>query len=380
MAGCRYHFAVVSYRDIRHPEFGGAEVIIYEIFRRLAAQGHRVSFVTGHWPGAPREEVIEGMRIHRGGNQYNFNFLAPKMLKQLLVREQVDLVIEDINKIPFFSPLFQRRAPVLGIVPHLFGTTVFQQALLPLALYVYFYERFIPLVYRNCRFSVLSDTTRQDLARRGIARQRIRIIRAGIDHAYYQPLQREGKTPQPVILYLGRLKKYKRIDLVIEALPAILKRVPQAEYWIVGEGDYRGQLEAQVRARGLGDHVRFLGFQSGQAKIETLRQVRVLAYTSPKEGWGLSVIEGGALGIPSVASDSPGLRESVRHGETGFLVRHGDVPALAEKITLLLEDDELWWRMGRRGMEWAAEFNWERMAEETMALAEEIILEWKTRR
>jgi glycosyltransferase involved in cell wall biosynthesis len=371
---------VVSYRDIRHPEFGGAEVIIYEIFRRLADAGHRVSFITGHWRGAPRTDEIEGMRIFRGGNQYNFNFLAPRMLKEIMADEAVDLVAEDINKIPFFTPLFQRRAPVLGIVPHLFGTTVFQQAPFPLALYVYFYERFIPLVYRRCCFSVLSNTTLEDLAGRGIPRERLHLIRAGIDHDYYRLPERNGKVPGPVILYLGRLKKYKRIDLVIDALPAILGRVPQAEYWIVGDGDYAAELAALARRRGVAAHVRLLGFQSGEEKLATLGKARVLAYTSPKEGWGLSVIEGNALGIPSVASDSPGLRESVRDGETGFLVPHGDVPALAEKITCLLQDDELWWSMGRSGVEWAAEFNWDRMAAETLALAEETIQEWHTGR
>jgi len=372
-----YHFAVVSYRDIRHPEFGGAEVILYEIFRRIKAGGHRVTFLTGHWPGAPREERIEGMRIRRAGSQYTFNFRAPGMLRRLLREEPVDLVVEDINKIPFFSPLFQRRAPVLGVVPHLFGTTVFQQAPIPLALYVYFYERFIPLVYRRCRFSVLSQTTLADLVRRGLPRERLRLIRAGIDHAYYRPPAERGALPGPVILYLGRLKKYKRIDLVLEALPAVLARVPGAEYWIAGEGDYRGALEAQVRRMGLGEHVRFLGFQEGAEKLETLYKTRVLVYTSPKEGWGLSVIEANALGIPAVASDAPGLRESVQHGRTGLLAPHGDVPALAEAILRLCEDDELWRRMGREAMSWAGEFHWDRSARETLGLAEEIMEEWR---
>ncbi len=374
-----YSFAVISYRDIRHPEFGGAEVILYEIFRRYAAAGHRVTFITGHWPGAPREDEIEGMRIVRGGNQYTFNFVAPRMLGRLLAREPVDLVVEDVNKIPFFTPFYQRRAPVLAVVPHLFGTTVFQQAAFPLACYVYFWERFIPLVYRRCRFSVLSDTTFADLRRRGIAPARMRVIRGGLDHDFHRPPERGGQAPRPVILYLGRVKKYKRIDLVIEAMPEILARVAQAEYWIVGDGDHLPALRRLVAQRGLEQHVRFWGYRGGAEKYETLAQTRVLVYTSPKEGWGLSVIEAAALGIPSVASDAPGLRESVRPEETGYLVPHGDVGALADRIARLLENDDLWWRMGRSGQEWAARFTWERSAGETLALAEEIMAAWKAR-
>jgi len=373
----RYHFAVVSYRDIRHPEFGGAEVIMYEICRRFAAWGHRVSFLTGHWSDAPRRETIEGMDIHRAGNTYTFNYVAPWMLRRLMRTETFDLVIEDINKIPFYTPWFQKQAPVLAVVPHLFGTTVFQQASLPLAAYVYGWEQLIPLAYRRSRFSVLSHTTAADLERRGIARDRMQLIRAGIDHTYYQPPAREGRVPRPIVTYLGRIKKYKRIDLVIRALPAVLAEVPQAEYWIVGDGDYRPQLEALAEKLGLGDHVRFLGFQSGREKLETLYRTRALAYTSPKEGWGLSVIEANALGIPAIASDAPGLRESVRDGETGFLVPHGDVAALARALIRLFREDDLWWRLGRAGMEWAAEFHWDRAAKETYALAEQLIMEWK---
>jgi glycosyltransferase involved in cell wall biosynthesis len=378
LADRTYHFAAVSYRDIRHPEFGGAEVILYEIFRRFVQWGHRVSFVTGHWPGAPREEEIEGMRIHRTGTPYDFNLRGPALLRRLLRREPADLVVEDINKIPFFTPLWQRRSPVLGIVPHLFGTTVFQQAPLPLALYVYAYEQFIPFAYRGCRFSVLSRTTCEDLVRRGIPAERIRIIRAGIDHGYYRPPDRQGRLPGPVITYLGRLKRYKGIDLVMRALPALLERVPEVEYWIVGDGDDRPRLEALAEELGLGRRVRFLGFQDGTAKLETLYRTRVLVYTSPKEGWGLSVIEGNALGIPSVASRSPGLRESVRDGETGLLVPHGDIGALTEALGRLLTDDALWWRMGEAGRAWAARYDWERSARETFDLAVEIIAEGRS--
>ena len=379
MSAPPYHFAVISYRDIRHPEFGGAEVILYEIFRRFAAQGHHVHFLTGHWKGAAVEDEIEGMRVTRGGNQYTFNLRVPAMLRRLLARERVDLVVEDVNKIPFFSPFFQHRAPVLAVVPHLFGTTVFQQAAFPLACYVYAYERFIPAVYRRCRFSVLSQTTFDDLTARGLPPANLRLIRAGIDHDYYRPPAPDRPAPGPVILYLGRLKKYKRIDLVLEALPAVLEKVPDAEYWIAGEGDYRGALEALARRMGIEKHVRFLGFQSGAEKLETLYKTRVLVYTSPKEGWGLSVIEANALGIPAVASDSPGLRESVQHGRTGLLVPHGDVGAVADALVRLLADGALWRSMGRAGMEWAAEFDWDRSARETLALAGEAIEEWNQR-
>ncbi len=365
---------IVSYRDVRHPEMGGAEVILREIYRRLAARGHRVTFLTGAWRGAPRRETIDGMEIVRAGSTYSFNWVVPSMWRKLR-GQGFDVMVEDLNKIPFFGPWVQKEIPVLANVPHLFGTTVFREASLPIALYVYLHERLIPACYGGSRFQVLSDSTREDLIGRGINPSRITVVRCGIDHETYRPPARQG-TPEPVILYLGRLKRYKGIELTIEALPRVLERVPGARYWIAGEGDYRGDLEEKIRRLGLSDRVELLGFRDGAEKIRILEKARVLVYTSPKEGWGLSVIEANAMGIPVVASDAPGLRESVRHGETGFLVPHGDVPVLAGRLSDLLSDDSLWETMGRAGIEWAGRFNWDRMADDTEELLQRCVSEW----
>lgn len=364
---------VISYRDLRHPEMGGAEVIIHEVYRRLVAKGHRVTFLTGAWPGCPSRETIDGMPVIRAGSTYNFNWVVPRMWRR--IREQgFDVIVEDLNKIPFFTPWFEREVPVLANVPHLFGTTVFREASLPIGLYVYLHERFIPSCYGRSRFQVLSNTTRDDLIGRGISPERIHVIRCGIDHETYRPPVREG-TPEPVILYLGRLKKYKGIELAIDALPSVLKNVPNARYWIVGEGDFRSSLERKIAAMGLQDQVQLLGYRDGEEKLEILRKTRVLVYTSPKEGWGLSVIEANAMGIPAVASDAPGLRESVRDGETGYLVPHGDIPALSRRLSELLSDAVTWGRMGQAGIRWAAEFNWDRMAGETEDLLQRVVRE-----
>jgi glycosyltransferase involved in cell wall biosynthesis len=263
----------------------------------------------------------------------------------------------------------------VAVVPHLFGTTVFQQASFPLAAYVYLYERFIPLVYRNCFFSVLSESTRDDLIRRGIPPGRLRVIHSGMDHGLYTPDGRAPADRPPWIVYLGRLKKYKGIDLVIRALPEIAKAAPDVVYKVVGEGDDRPRLERLTASLGMQKHVEFTGFIGGQDKVALLRNTRVLAYTSPKEGWGLSVIEAGACAVPVVASDSPGLRESVVDGETGFLVPHGDVPAIADRMKRLLTDDVPAARMAAAGVKWAARFNWEDSARKTLGLLEEAVAE-----
>jgi len=365
---------VLSYRDMRHPGMGGAEIIIHEIYRRLRAAEHEITFLTCRFPGCAETEELDGIEVIRTGNLYNFNFAVGRYYRKRLRSRGYDLIVEDLNKLPFYSPSFQKDTPVLVNVPHLFGTTVFRQAKLPLALYVYLQERTIPRVYGDCLFQVLSDSTGGDLERRGIRRAQIRVIRSGIDHdAHIPPPGGRGVPEQPVIIYLGRLKKYKCIEHPLRILPKLPSSIPGAEYWIVGEGDHRGALERMAEELGVRSAVRFFGFKEGADKLDLLHRSRVLAYTSPKEGWGLSVIEANATGLPCVASDSPGLKESVRDGETGFLVPHGDQDRLYERLHALLSDDPLWLRMSRAGLQWAAGFNWDRMAEETLEFIEEAL-------
>ncbi len=366
---------VISYRDMEHPEAGGAEVIIYEIMERLAAEGHAVTLLTGAFKGGERRARVGATDVHRTGNQFNFNFAAPSYYKKVLKKEGFDVIVEDVNKIPFFMPFHEPDLPTVAVVPHLFGTTVFQQASFPLASYVFLYERLIPLAYRNCLFSVLSESTRDDLIGRGIAPDRLRLIHSGMDHDLYRPGSVPAGRRSPSIVYLGRLKKYKGIDLVIRALPEVVRTVPNVVYKVVGEGDDRPRLEAVTRELGMEKHVEFTGFIGGEKKVALLHDTRILAYTSPKEGWGLSVIEAGACGVPVVASNAPGLRESVVDGETGFLVPHADVPALADRLARILSDDALADRMGKAGIDWAARFNWDESARKTRLLLEEAVAE-----
>ncbi|MDZ4805794.1 MAG: glycosyltransferase family 4 protein, partial [Candidatus Eisenbacteria bacterium] len=369
---------VISYRDMEHPEAGGAEVIIQEIMGRLAQAGHAITMLTGAFRGGAARARVAGADVHRTGNQFNFNFAAPAYYKRHLKPLGFDVIVEDVNKIPFFMPMHEPDVPVVAVVPHLFGTTVFQQASIPLAGYVYLYERFIPLVYKNCFFSVLSESTRDDLIARGLRPDRLRLIHSGMDHGLYFPDGRKPSARPPWVAYLGRLKKYKGIDLVIQAMPEVVQRVPEAVYKIVGEGDDRPRLEAMTRKLGMQAHVDFTGWISGSTKVDLLRNCRILAYTSPKEGWGLSVIEAGACAVPVVASNSPGLRESVVDGKTGYLVPHGDVPILANRMIRLFSDDHLADRMGAEGIQWAATFNWDETTRKTLELLQESAAERRT--
>jgi glycosyltransferase involved in cell wall biosynthesis len=251
---------------------------------------------------------------------------------------------------------------VVALVPHLFGGTAFQELAAPLAAAVWLAERPLGRMYRGVPFEAISSSTAADLAERGIPRTAVEVIYPGVDTVGYTP--KEGtRAAEPVFAYLGRLKKYKGVHFVVRAFAAM--RHPTATLEIAGAGDYRGELEKLASSLDLGARVRFLGRISEAEKLALLRRAWALVFASPKEGWGITNLEAAACATPVVASNSPGIRESVRDGETGYLVPHGDVRAMGAAMGRLAADPALVTRLGRQARQFAETFTWERAADET---------------
>ena len=367
---------LVNWNDRENPHAGGAETHLHEIFGRLARDGggrrHAIDLVTSGWPGCASAAELDGMRVHRVGGRHSFALLARSAVRSLLAARRYDAVVEDINKLPLYLPTLT-RLPLYAIVPHLFGTTAFVEASWPVATLVWLSEIPIPRVYRRAAFHAISESTRDDLVRRGVARERIEVIHPGVDAVWYCP---DGATPraaQPTFLYVGRLKRYKGVEIALRALAAARARRADLVLEIAGHGDDRPRLERLAHGLGVAEAVRFLGFVTEEEKRRRLRAAWAVVFPSPKEGWGISNVEAAACGTPAIASDSPGLRESVRHGETGFLVPHGDAAALAERMVALASDPLLVTGLGRAARAFAERLSWERAARATEAHLERVI-------
>jgi len=369
--GSPLHIVLLDYRDITHPEAGGAEVYLNEIFQRIAAHGHRVTLLSGRYRGASPEERIGGIRVLRIGNKATQNVVAARAALRLARTEQVDLFVENICKIPFLLPVFT-RIPVLPIVLHLFGWTVFYEANPAFASYVWLYERLIPLVYRGRRFVAISDSTARDLVGRGLRNSQIDIVSPGLELTRYCSDADVPKSEQPLLLYVGMLKRYKGIDTMIRAFARVRAAVPGARLALAGKGNDRPRLEALVRTLGLTDCVSFEGWVSDERKIDFLRRASALVYPSVKEGWGIPTMEAAACATPTLASDVAGLRDAVRDGITGFLIPHQDIDAWARRMTEILTDPPLRARLGAAAQAWARGFGWDVQAEKMRATVEAV--------
>ncbi len=357
---------VLNWEDRKHPMAGGAEVHLHEVFGRLVDMGHEVTLLSCKIPGEPNEEIIDGIKVVRRGNRSFFNFVLPFYWIHRFYREKYDIVAIDVNKIPFFSPLLVKK-PAVVVAHHFFGKAIFIEASFPVALYVYLTEKLFLKLYRGYTFIIGSPSTAKELGEAGIPDENINIVNYCVDHSIYR---RTGiaKSQRPKIGYLGRLKRYKSVEHLIEAYPLIRESVPDAELIIVGDGDYMPELRSKVEELGLTEDIKFYGFVSEDEKVRLLQECWVVVNTSSKEGWGLTVIESNACGTPVVAADSPGLRDAVRDGETGFLYEYGNIRDLTDKTVKLLLDNEKRELFVENGLKWAARFNWKNAADETLEI------------
>jgi glycosyltransferase involved in cell wall biosynthesis len=216
----------------------------------------------------------------------------------------------------------------------------------------------------------VSESTADDLAARGIDRKKIRVIYNGMDTHFFTP-EAGTRSRTPLFTYVGRLKRYKGINLIIQAFAQIGSSDARLE--IAGAGDFRDELEKLTASLGLQSRVRFLGFISDEEKRDLLRRSWATVFASPKEGWGLTNLEAQACGTPAIASDSPGLRESLVDGETGLLVPHADTVALAAAMRRLAASRELVETLGSAGRRFAERFTWDRAANETLTHLQQVV-------
>jgi glycosyltransferase involved in cell wall biosynthesis len=312
------------------------------------------------------------MQVHRVGGRHSFAVLGRGAVRRALREHRFDIVVEDINKIPLFLPTLT-RLPFVAIVPHLFGTTAFAEASAPMAAVVWAAELPIPRAYRRAAFHAISESTRDDLVRRGISPDRIVVIHPGVDSRAYRADPATPRAPRPAFLFLGRLKRYKGVEFALRALARVRLQRADVTLDICGQGDDRPRLERLAAELGLGPAVRFLGFVSEEEKRRLLRQAWAVVFPSPKEGWGITNVEAAACGTPAIASNSDGLRESVRDGVTGYLVPHGDVAALADRMLALANDPARVEKLGRAAREFAEGLSWDSAARATLAHLEHTI-------
>jgi glycosyltransferase involved in cell wall biosynthesis len=350
------HVLVLADRDWKHPQGGGTGTNLFGQVMRWVAWGHRVTVIACGYAGCRPVERHGNLTIHRvGGRSTVFPRAIWRQWRGLV--PDPDVVLEVINGITFLTPLWL-KTPRLVLIHHIHRRHYVAE-LGRFGAAAAFVLETAPLrwLYRDARFLCVSNATAEDIAAHGVGPEQIAVNYNGVELDAFHP---GPKSPDPTLLFLGRLKRYKRIELLLDAMTSM----PRGTLHIAGDGDYRPAVEEAIAARGLERRVQMHGAVDEPTKLRLLQRSWVHVTASECEGWGLTVAEAAACGTPTVAVSAGGLAESVLHGETGLLVEDAD--GMAEAVTALIADDARRRRLSEGGLERTRGLTWERTAQATL--------------
>ncbi|WP_018683055.1 glycosyltransferase family 4 protein [Actinokineospora enzanensis] len=352
---------ILNWRDIRHPQAGGAELYAHQVARRWVAAGVKVTWLTSRPPGASAREVIDGVQVLRRGGTFSVYPAAAAAL--LRFGGLFDAVVDCQNGIPFFAPAFvPGSAAVVQVVHHVhqdqFGVH-FGRSMAGVG-------RFLEgpasrRVYGERAMVAVSPSTRRDMRTRLGVRGPVFVVPNGNEAA----VDRAGpRDPEPTLVLVSRLVAHKRVDRLVRALPEVIEAVPNLRVEVIGDGQARRALELLVGELGLRSRVRLRGRLSDERRDELMRRAWLTTSTSQGEGWGCTVLEAARFGVPCLAVAAAGIDDSVRHGRTGWVVPDPDALAGGLVAALrLLADDGTATRVSAECRAWASAFTWERSAE-----------------
>ncbi len=362
----RIHF--VAWRDLDDPEAGGSELHAHKVASLWAAAGLDVTFRTSAVPGAPAALTRDGYRVVRRAGRYAV-FPGAAWEGVRMGHRPGDALVEIWNGMPFLSPLWYRGPRVVFL--HHVHAEMWGMVLPPtLARLGDTMERRIaPRFYRSSRIVTLSESSRGeivDLLR--LPPERVTVAPPGVDERYSPGGQRSAT---PLVVAVGRLVPVKRFDVLLRALAKVKVDHPTLEAVIVGEGYERPALEALRDELGAADWVRLPGHVSDDELLAWYRRAWVVASSSQREGWGMTLTEAGACATPAVATNIAGHADAVVDGESGLLV--DDVGQLPDALGRVLGDELLRSRLSKGALARSRWFTWDATARRALeALAGEV--------
>lgn len=359
---------IFNWRDTKHNFAGGAEVYVHELAKRWVKKGHKVTVFCGNDGKCLKNELVDGVEIVRRGGFYFVYFWA-FVYYVFKFRGKYDVIIDSQNGLPFFTPLYAKE-PIYSVLYHVHQEVFYKSLSKPLAFIASTLENlFMPWAYRNTKFITVSDSTKEDMKKINLTTNQVEIIHPGVDLTKLKP---GIKNKTPLILYLGRLKAYKSIDILLYTYKKVLQTLPGAKLIIAGSGEEEGKLKKLAEKLGIIKNVEFKGSVTEEEKINLLQKAWILVNPSFMEGWGITTIEANACATPVVASDVPGLKDSVKNPHSGYLVEYGNIDMMTERILLLLGNKKVRVKMSKQSIKWAKKYDWEKTAIKCLKVLNEI--------
>jgi len=341
----------LSWRDIRNPAGGGAEKVAIEVASRFVRDQIPVIIFSSHFTNAKKQEKIRGVKVIRRGGLITCRLFA--FLYYIRRAREFDLIINEINTIPFFSALWAKNKTIT-LIHQLAKEFWFKQTIFPLNILGFIFEPIWLKLYKNSPTLALSSSTKKDLEKIGFTK--VKTYRPGID---FKPQHITKK--EDLILFLGRLIPAKGPDHAINAFKIIHKSSPDTKLVVAGRGKekYVQKLKNLTKKLNLQKAVEFKGFVTEKGKINLLKKSKIVLIPSVREGWCLVATEANALGCIPIGYNVPGLKNSIKNGYSGLLTENNPHD-LAQAAINILQNKNLRLKLVENGILWAKQFTWEK--------------------
>ncbi len=351
---------IFNWRDTKHSWAGGSESYIHETAKNLVKKGHTVTVFCGNDGHSSHNDTVDGIFIIRRGGFYTVYFWA-FLYYAFKLRKKTDIIIDSENGIPFLTPLYSKK-PILLLIHHVHQDVFREHLSLPLATIAVLIEtKIMPLIYKNKKVITVSESSKKEILSLGLTgRNNVEVINPGINTDLFGTSK---KTAEPSMVYVGRLKEYKNLDVALLAFKDVLKEFPRAHFTIAGEGEMKAELLNLAKELGISKNITLTGKVSDSKKKSLLSESWIAIQPSMIEGWGITVIEANACGTPVIASNVKGLRDSVLHEETGILVEPNNVKLFTSAISKTLKNKKYRESLSTSALKWARNFSWEKSAE-----------------
>jgi glycosyltransferase involved in cell wall biosynthesis len=352
-----------NWRDIKHPDAGGAEIYTHQIMIRLVAKGHTITLFSSKSPNNPETECLDGINIIRRGGKYSVYKKAREYSASN--KGKYDLIVDEVNARPFLRPDLVNGTPVLALFHQLIKEEWFYETSFPLNyLCCYFLEKRWLLPYRDTPTVTVSPSSMQDLISLGYSQ--LYLVPNGINIG---PLSKLAlKEAVPTIVFIGRLKKHKLPHHALEAFQIIKRTFRDSKMWIIGDGEMKASLERRIPK-----DVFFFGRVSELVKYDLLSRAHLVLMPSVREGWGLVVTEANAMGTPVIGYNVPGLRDSIQDRKTGILSEFNSPSDMANHAIHLLNNQNLLENYSYEALNYSKKFSWEKSGEEFDHIAVNVV-------
>jgi len=348
------------YDDVENPWCGGGGALRTLQIARHLSQRHEITLLVGAFPGAERTIEIDGVKIIRVGTDrsYSLSRLSFAALASLEVaRNNFDLWVYSFSAYAPLQVSRKIRKKSLLELFHLMG----QNASEKFPLIGRFAQRAENEVLKlHPEILTISPTLKTRL-QNVTSNSNIHLVYTGVNEACFQSPGKE----QDYILYFGRLDIHtKGLDILFEAMKKLSAKNVRLVLAGKGTPEREKTLREMSESFGISQQIEFFGTASEEERNRLMSEALFVCMPSRYEGWGIVAIEAGAAGTAVIGSNISGLRDAIRHNDTGLLVQPEDPDGLALAMKQLLENPSERQEMGQNGWRWAKQFTWERIAKD----------------